>query len=237
MPEYSREGLLAASFVSLADTLVVGYDVVDLLQNLVDTCATVFDAAAVGLLLADDDGVLEVVASTSERSRLLEILQLREGLGPCVECYVGGAVVSVPDIRTMRADWALFRDGALEQGFLAVHAVPLRLRGSTLGALNLFSEAPGSLNDSDAAAAQALADVATIGIVHERTLRQSELAREQLQRALDSRVVIEQAKGVIAQSRAVDMDTAFTLLRSYARNNALSLSAVAARVVSRSLVI
>src|SRR6195952_5696932 len=104
----SREGLLATSFVSLADTLVVGYDVVDLLQNLVETCATVLDAAAVGLLLADEDGTLEVVASTSERSRLLEILQLRDGLGPCVECYSTGAVVAVPDVRQMRPDWHLF---------------------------------------------------------------------------------------------------------------------------------
>ena len=233
----SREGLLAASFVSLADTLVVGYDVVDLLQNLVDTCATVLDAAAVGLLLVDEEGVLEVVASTSERSRLLEILQLREGLGPCVECYATGAVVSVPDIRTMRPDWHLFKEGALEQGFTSVHSVPLRLRGSTLGALNLFRETAGALNLEDAAAAQALADVATIGIVHERALRQSEVTREQLQRALDSRVIIEQAKGVIAQSREIDMNGAFSLLRGYARSKALPLSQVAAMVVERSLVL
>ena len=237
MPETSREGLLAASFVSLADTLVVGYDLVDLLENLVDTCATVLDAAAVGLLLVDEHGVLEVVASTSERSRLLEILQLREGLGPCVECYSTGAVVSVPDLRLMRPDWHLFYEGAVEQGFRSVHAVPLRLRGVTLGALNLFRETTGALNDEDAAAAQALADVATIGIVHERALRQSEVTREQLQRALDSRVVIEQAKGVIAHSRSIDMNEAFSLLRSYARTNSLSLSDVAAGVVERRLVL
>jgi transcriptional regulator with GAF, ATPase, and Fis domain len=237
MSENSREGLLAASFVSLADTLVVGYDVVDLLQNLVDTCATVLDAAAVGLLLADEDGVLEVVASTSERSRLLEILQLREGLGPCVECYSTGAVVSIPDVRLMRPDWVLFQEGALEQGFLSVHAVPLRLRGFTLGALNLFRETAGALNTEDAAAAQALADVATIGIVHERALRQSEVTREQLQRALDSRVVIEQAKGVIAQSRGIDMNEAFVMLRAYARTNSLPLGEVARRVVDRALVL
>jgi transcriptional regulator with GAF, ATPase, and Fis domain len=237
MTEQSREGLLAASFVSLADTLVVGYDVVDLLQTLVDTCATVLDAAAVGLLLADEEGVLEVVASTSERSRLLEILQLRAGLGPCVECYLTGSVVSVPDIGVMRDDWHVFREGALEQGFASVHAVPLRLRGFTLGALNLFRETSGALNDDDAAAAQALADVATIGLVHERALRQSELMREQLQRALDSRVIIEQAKGVVAQSRGIDMDEAFSIIRRFARSSAQPLSDIAARVVDRRLML
>ncbi|MDF2442242.1 MAG: hypothetical protein JWR01_445 [Subtercola sp.] len=233
MNDQSREGLLASTFVSLADSLVVGYDVVDLLQNLVETCATVLDAAAAGLLLADENDVLEVVAATSERSRLLEILQLRAGLGPCVTCYETGAVVSVPDIREIRHEWNVFREGALEQGFLSVHAVPLRLRGFTMGALNLFRETAGPLNDEDAAAAQALADMATIGIVHERTLRQSEVAQEQLQRALDSRVVIEQAKGVIAQSNAVDMNEAFTRLRMYARSHGLPLSMVAAQVVNR----
>ncbi|RFA10530.1 transcriptional regulator [Subtercola boreus] len=237
MTDASREGLLASTFVSLADSLVVGYDVVDLLQNLVDTCATVLDAAAAGLLLADEDDVLEVVAATSERSRLLEILQLRAGLGPCVTCYETGKVVSIPDIREMRTEWNVFREGALEQGFLSVHAVPLRLRGFTMGALNLFRESTGPLNHEDAAAAQALADMATIGIVHERTLRQSEVAREQLQRALDSRVVIEQAKGVIAQSRSIDMNEAFTRLRTHARTRGLPLSQVAAQVVNRDIIL
>ncbi|MEA9986817.1 MULTISPECIES: GAF and ANTAR domain-containing protein [Subtercola] len=237
MTEQTREGLLAASFVSLADTLVVGYDVVDLLQTLVETCATVLDAAAVGLLLADEGNVLEVVASTNERSRLLEILQLRAGLGPCVECYITGKVVSVPDVRELRDDWHVFREGALEQGFLSVHAVPLRLRGFTMGALNLFRETTGALNSNDAAAAQALADVATIGIVHERAMRQSELTREQLQRALDSRVIIEQAKGVIAQSKNIDMNGAFSVLREYARSNSLSLTDLAGRVVERTIIL
>ncbi|QWT24249.1 GAF and ANTAR domain-containing protein [Subtercola sp. PAMC28395] len=231
----SREGLLAASFVSLADTLVVGYDVVDLMQTLVDTCATVLHAAAVGLLLADENGVLEVMASTSERSRLLEILQLRAGLGPCVECYLTGKVVEVPDIREIRPDWFAFRDGALDLGFLSVHAVPLRLRGFTMGALNLFSDATGELNETDAAAAQALADMATIGIVHERALRQSEDTREQLQRALDSRVVIEQAKGVVSHVKHVEMNEAFALIRNYARNARRPLSEVAADIVNRTL--
>lgn len=237
MTDQTREGLLAATFVSLADTLVVGYDVVDLLQSLVDTCATVLDAAAAAILLADESNVLEVVASTSERSRLLEILQLRAGLGPCVTCYEQGAVVSVPDIREVRHEWNVFQDGALEQGFLSVHAVPLRLRGFTLGALNLFRETTGPLNQEDAAAAQALADVATIGIVHERTLRQSELTREQLQRALDTRVIIEQAKGVIAHSNNVDMTEAFSRLRSYARSHNLALGESAQQVVSRRVVL
>lgn len=235
MAAESREALLASTFVSLADTLVVGYDVVDLLQTLVDTCATLLDDAAAGLLLADESGVLEVVASTSERTRLLEILQLRTGLGPCVSCYETGSVVSVDDIREVPPEWVLFHDGALEQGFLSVHAVPLRLRGYTMGALNLFRETAGPLNEHDAAAAQALADVATIGILHERALRQSEQTREQLQRALDSRVVIEQAKGLIAYSTGLDMNGAFAKLRAYARSTGQPVSQVADQIVNRTL--
>ncbi|WP_394771338.1 ANTAR domain-containing protein [Lacisediminihabitans sp.] len=231
----TRERRLVGTFVTLADTLVAGYDVVDLLQTLVEACAELLDASAAGLMLADDSGDLAVMASTSERSRLVEIMQLRYGHGPCVEAFTTGIVMEVDDLEAPSARWPEFREEALSQGFRSVHAIPLRLRGSVIGTLNLFRNEPGFLTPEDAAAAQGLADVATIGILHERTLRENSVAKEQLQHALDSRVVIEQAKGVIAQTRNVDMDRAFRILRSYARDNNLNLHDVAARVVARTV--
>lgn len=230
----TREAKLASTFVTLADTLVAGYDVVDLLDTLVNASAEVLDAAAAGLILASDGGELSVIASTSERSRLVEVMQLAHGQGPCVECFSTGRVVTVPDVDALDK-WPDFRTAALEQGLHSVHAVPLRLRGTVIGALNLFRSTKGTLAAEDILVAQALADVATIGILQERTLRESDVARQQLQHALDSRVLIEQAKGVIAHRRGVDMDIAFRTLRDYSRNNGLLLRTVAEQVVNRSL--
>jgi len=228
---------MAATFVTLADTLVAGYDVVDLLDTLVNASAELLDASAAGLILANESGDLSVIASTSERSRLVEIMQLKFGQGPCVECFGTGAVVTVPDVDDVKERWPEFRVAALEQGLHSVHAVPLRLRGTVIGALTLFRNETGVLTEEDMLAARALADIATIGILHERTLRESDIAKQQLQHALDSRVLIEQAKGVLAHIHNVDMDEAFRTLRDYARNNGLLLRNVAERVVNRSLVI
>ncbi|MCU1514639.1 MAG: hypothetical protein JWO10_1729 [Microbacteriaceae bacterium] len=235
MVAMTREGRLVDTFVTLADTLVAGYDVVDLLQSLVDACAELLDASAAGLMLVDGSGDLAVVASTSEKSRLVEIMQLRAGLGPCVECFTTGSAVAVDDIASIAERWPDFAREAEEQGFKSVHAVPLRLRGNVLGTLNLFRTQLGFLAPEDASAAQGLADVATIGILHERAIRENQIAKDQLQHALTSRVIIEQAKGVLAQIHDVDMDTAFGTLRAYARNNGLTLRVVAQQVVERTL--
>ncbi|MCI4657239.1 GAF and ANTAR domain-containing protein [Cryobacterium zhongshanensis] len=237
MIDSTREDRLIDTFATLADTLVADYDVVDLLQTLVERCADVFDIAAAGILLADADGELEVIASTSEASRLVEVMQLSARAGPCVESFTSGSVVSLPDVEDSPPEWQRFRDSAREQGFAAVFAIPLRLRETTIGALNLLSSVPGALPTQDVRAAQALADVATIGILQERTLRESMSVREQLTNALTSRVVIEQAKGVLAHSRGISMEEAFTLLRTYARTNRLLLSRVAQGLVEQTLVI
>jgi len=235
MASETRERRLTAAFVTLADTLVAGYDVVDLLQTLVDTCADLLDASAAGLMLADPAGDLAVVASTSEKSRLVETMQLSSGFGPCVQCFSTGAPVTVSDVAELGDEWPGFREAALEQGFRSVHGVPLRLRGNVIGTLNLFRTTTGALSDEDLSVAQGLADVATIGILQERAIREADIAKNQLQHALDSRVLIEQAKGVIAYMRDVDMDEAFQTLRSYSRNNGLNLRDVAELVVNRSL--
>jgi GAF domain-containing protein len=235
MSVHIREGQFLQTFAKLADTLVVGYDVVDLLQMLVDSCRDLLGATAAGILLADEDGELEVVASTSESSRLVEMMQLGAEAGPCIESYFSGQPVVVTDIDASPPEWTRFRQSAIEQGFGAVYALPLRLRETTIGTLNLFQSDPGPMDDDDVTAARAFADVATIGILHERSLRESSLIQEQLQNALNSRILIEQAKGVIAHKHTVSMDDAFTLLRTYARTNQRGIAEVAADVVGRRL--
>jgi len=237
MNDVEREAALVDAFATLADTLVVGYDVVELLQTLVDTCVTLLDVSAAGLLLADADSQrLDLIASTSEESRLVETLQLAAEAGPCIECFRTGSVVSAPDISRSPADWHEFSQVALQRGFRSMYALPLRLRRMTIGTLNLFREEFGELNERDTRVAQALADVATIGILHERDFRASDLLRQQLQLALSSRVVIEQAKGVLAHTHDITTDDAFTLLRGYARSNRLPLAEVAQRLVQRTLI-
>jgi len=231
----TREKQLLQTFATLADTLVEGYDVVDLLQLLVDSCKDLLDTTAAAILLADPSGELDVVASTSEASRLVELIQLGAEAGPCVESFRTGKVISVPDIRLAPDRWSGFRDGATVQGFASVHAIPMRLRENRIGTLNLLRETTGELDPQDQLTAQAFADVATIGILHERTLRESTLLTEQLERALGSRVVIEQAKGVVAHTRGVGVEEAFDRIRTYARSHRLGISQVASQIVDRSL--
>lgn len=233
----TREHRLIDTFVRLTDTLVDEYDVVDLLQNLVDSVVDIFDASAAGILLANQHQELEVVASTSERSSFVGLLQLDAGEGPCVECFATGRPVSVSDRAEMQRRWPTFAAASVESGYASVHAIPMRLRDTTLGSLNLFRETEGELNPDDALAAQALTDVATISILQQRTLQHAELTQAQLQRALDSRVVIEQAKGFVAFTHSVDTEAAFVLLRQYARAHQERLADVARAVVERRLVL
>jgi len=236
-PSITRDEELFEIFVTLADTLVDEYDVVELLQTLVDSCVSLFDVAAAGLLLVDDTESLDLVASTSEESRLVELMQLSAEDGPCIECFRTSATVSIADIRESPTEWARFRAAAAEQGFGSVTALPMRLRSTTIGTLNLFRAGLGALNSRDLRAAQALADIATIGILHERTVRAGNETRDQLQHALNSRITIEQAKGVIAFTHTVSMDEAFSRLRDYSRANRMPLATVAAQLVARDLII
>ncbi|GAA2990646.1 GAF domain-containing protein [Microbacterium terrae] len=233
----TRELQLLELFVALADSLVDDFDVVDLLQRLVDECISLFDAAAAGILLLGPSDELEVIVSTSERSELVELMQLRVGEGPCVEAVTTGAVVSVDDIDAIADRWPAFAADARASGFAAIHAIPLRLRDSTLGSLNLLRDEPGALNAADAAAARALADIATISILQQRLVEESELTQAQLQRALDSRVVIEQAKGYLAQRQHIDMDEAFARIRSQARSTQARIGVIAADIIAGRLLL
>jgi transcriptional regulator with GAF, ATPase, and Fis domain len=231
MTAETREQQFATTFIQLADTLVDDYDVVDLLHTLVEKCTHLLGAADAGILLPDNTGALSVVASTSERSHLIGLLQLDAGEGPCVDAYETGNVVAVEDIAATYARWPTFATEAATLNYKSMYAIPLRLRAETIGSLNLFSDQPGPLDDTLSAAARAFADIATIGILHERTVRESDIARQQLQRALDSRVVIEQAKGIISHSDQVTMDEAFAKLRAQARSTNQRLSDVARQTI------
>ncbi|MFZ7088448.1 ANTAR domain-containing protein [Curtobacterium sp. RRHDQ10] len=234
---HTREHRLVDAFVTLTDTLVADYDVVDLLQSLVDNATGLFDASAAGIMLVNQHQVLEVIVSTSERSNLIGLMQLDAGEGPCVEAFATGATVSVENTTEMHARWPRFAAASALAGYASVHSIPLRLRETTLGSMNLFRETDGTLNEEDARAAQALTDVATISILQQRSVDHATLAQEQLQRALDSRVVIEQAKGFLSQTHDLDMDGAFQLLRQYARSHQLALADVARAVVERRTVL
>jgi GAF domain-containing protein len=231
----ARELSLAETFVLLADTLVDDYDVVDLLHRLVACCVDLLGVSAAGLLLDDQRGNLAVMATSSEETRLLEIFQIQSNEGPCLDCVRGGAPVTSADLGADRSRWPLFVPVALQAGFRSVTAVPLRLRSQTIGGLNLFQAAAGPVPAADQLLAQALADVATIGILHERSHHESALVASQLQHALNSRVVIEQAKGVLAERDQVEMDVAFAALRGYAREHNRKLTDVAVGVADGSI--
>jgi len=230
-----RETRIVDTFATLADTLVDSYDVVELLQTLVETCVDVLDVDAAGIMLANAWGELEVIASTSETSRLMEVLQLDAEAGPCLTTFTTGQPVACPDIADAPAAWAAFSAGALALGVRSAHAVPLRLRATVIGTLNLFGRTAGALSAPDLRIARAVADVATIGILHERTLREHEVVQAQLQRAIGSREVIEQAKGVVSHVRSVSIEDAFSIIRAHAVATGERLGDVAQAIVDRTL--
>lgn len=231
-----REQLLSRAFVELADTLVDDYDIIDLLDRLVNHSVELLGADAAGILLADSQGTLRVVACSHEDAEVMELLQLQSDQGPCVECFRTRAPVTVPDLADAADRWPVLVAALAEQGaYRSVHALPLRLRAEAIGAMNLFHRQPGALPDADLAVGQALADVATIGILQERAIRRGEVLTEQLQIALTSRVIIEQATGVLAERGGLSMAAAFDRLRGYARANNARLSEVARQVVQTDL--
>ncbi|MFC4591518.1 GAF and ANTAR domain-containing protein [Sphaerisporangium corydalis] len=225
------------TFVELADTLVVGFDVIDFLQMLAERCVELLDVDASGILLADARGSLTLVAASSDQVRLLELFQLQTEQGPCLDCFHTGQIVTCADLMAEPQRWPRFAEAARRDGYAAVQAFPLRLRDQTLGAMNLFSHTPGAPSADTSDVAQALADVATIGITHERTLRHHELVTEQLQYALNNRVLIEQAKGMLSERAQISVAEAFIRMRAHARNTNQRLAVVAAHVIEQDLLL
>jgi GAF domain-containing protein len=228
-----RERRLAEVFVELADTLVEEFDVVDFLQTLTERCVELVATDAAGLMLADQRGDLQVVAYTDESARLLELFELQKAEGPCLDCFASGEVIANVDLAEAGGRWPVFAGAAREVGFAVSHAIPMRLRRQVVGALNLFTLAPVRLTDDDVAVAQGLADIATIGLLHERAVRDQVVLAEQLQAALHSRIVIEQAKGVLSAQSGTSVGEAFRVLRTHARRTGAPLTAVAEAVVAR----
>jgi GAF domain-containing protein len=214
-----REALLAQTLVELADTLVADFDVVELLTLVTDRCVEVLDVTSAGIMLVAPDGDLRVMASSSDTMRYLELFELQAQEGPCLDCFRTEQAVVNQDLATVNGRWPRFAPEALKAGFHATHALPMRLRGSVIGALNLFHTDPGKMSTADIAAAQALADVATIAILQNRAALENQVVNEQLQTALNSRIVIEQAKGMVAERLHLNMEEAFTALRAYARSH------------------
>ncbi len=231
----AREARMVGAFVEMADTLVDDYDVADVLHRLVEHCVDILDAAAAGLLLADQRGSLQVLASSTEKVRLLELFQLQANEGPCMDAYRTGEPILIDDLAAAAGRWPFFAPQAAKQGFAAVHAVPLRLRGEVIGALNLFGRRVSRLSSADLKVAQALADTATIGILQERAIRRGEVLTEQLQTALNTRLIIEQAKGVLFHAGNLDMDDTFDMLRRYCRSHSARLSDVARLLATAAL--
>lgn len=231
----SRENQFAEAFVSLTDTLVNGFDVADLFYELAMASVRLLGASAAGLMLVDADGRLRVMAASSEQARLLELMQLQHDEGACLDAHRTGRAVFAPDLDTERGRWPTFTEEALRVGYRSVYALPMRLRDDVLGALNLFHREAHGLDESTLRLGQALADVATIGILQARAAQSREQLSSHLQVALNTRVVIEQAKGVLSVRLDLDMVDAFEALRRYARTARQPLSAVADAVVAGTL--
>jgi transcriptional regulator with GAF, ATPase, and Fis domain len=231
----TREQRIIATFVELADTMVESFDVIDFLHRLTERCVQLLDCAEAGVLLADAAGVLRVMASSSERTDALEVLQSQNEEGPCFECFQRGRPVFSQDLQAEAERWPVFAPAALRRSFRSVHALPMRVRGETVGALNLFRADAGLIAAADEPLGQGMADIAAIALLQERAVRESKGVVAQLQDALSSRVVIEQAKGVLAERARIGVDGAFNRLRTHARNHNRRLSDVARSLITDQL--
>jgi len=223
---------VAEVFVEFADTLVEEFDLIEFLQMVTARASDLVGSSAAGLLLTDPHGTLQFMAATDERAEMLELFQVQSHEGPCQDCFRDGVAVVNADLAKAVDRWPNFAPLAAAAGFASVHAFPLRLRREVIGALNLFGSHTGRMDPVDVRTVQALADVATIGLLQERAVRRGEVLTEQLQGALNSRIVIEQAKGALAQIHSCSVDEAFDILRKYCRNHRLGLGEVARGVVN-----
>jgi GAF domain-containing protein len=223
---------VAEVFVEVADTLVDEFDLIEFLQMVTTHSSELVGAASAGLLLVDGEGRLQLMAASDERAKMLELFQIQAHEGPCQDCFHHGVPVINADLRKASGVWPRFAPQAVEAGFRSVHAFPLRLRKRVIGALNLFGTGPGQMGEADVRVVQALADIATIGLLQERAIRRGEVLTEQLQAALNGRIVIEQAKGVLAQLHGCSTDEAFAMLRDHCRSHGLRLGDVARAIAT-----
>lgn len=233
--EMTREQRIVQTFVELADTMVDEFDVIEFLHRLAERCAELLDCAEAGLLLADATGLLRVMASSSERSEALELLQSQNEEGPCIECFHRGRPVFSEDLAEDAGRWPTFGPAAVQRGFRSVQALPMRVRRDTVGAMNLFRLEPGRMDEADLSLGQGMADIAAVALLQERSVRESRGVIAELQGALNSRVMIEQAKGMLAESAHISVDEAFARMRTYARDQNRRLGEVARDLIDGKL--
>lgn len=231
-PKMNTERRITQVFVELADTLVAEFDALDFLHTLTERIVELLNTDAAGVILSDQHGRLQVAASTSNEAQTLELFGLQSAEGPCLDCFNTGAVIANIDVTHAETRWPRFTEAALRAGYRSTHAIPLRLRDHVIGALNLFCRTQSTLTEADLALGQALADIATIGLLQERAVRESQLIAEQLQTALNSRVIIEQAKGVLLARSGIGIDDAFELMRAHSRRHNQPLRDVAIAVIN-----
>jgi GAF domain-containing protein len=231
----TREADVVKALVEMADTLVDDYDVVDMLTGLADRCVSLLGVSAAGVMLASPAGSLGLVASSSEAMRLLELFELQAQEGPCLDAFRTGEPVEHQNLQAGVGRWPLFSAAASQAGFASALALPLRLREVILGALNLFSVTDAPMAEADVIVARAFADLAALSIAQHRASAEAQRLNEQLSAALTSRVVIEQAKGVISERVGVDLAEAFSRLRLYARNGNFRLTDVAHAAIDGTL--
>lgn len=237
MTSMSREQQVSDVFVQVADSLIDDFDLIEFLEELCAHCVSLLDVSAAGILLANEKGLLHTVAASDENTHLLELFAIQHDQGPCLDCYRMREARSNIDLHDPVANnaWPAFADQARKSGFQTSHVFPLRLRDRAVGAMNLFHASRQSLSPPDTSLAQALADVATIALLQQRDLGQEQLEKSQLQRALSSRIVIEQAKGILAERWTVNTDIAYNALRTYARARHLRISDCARQIIDQTL--
>ncbi|POX42834.1 transcriptional regulator [Streptomyces sp. Ru73] len=233
LAESAREEGVTAAFSELAEALVGDYDVIHYLHTLTDLCVQVLEVSAAGVLLSDGNGHSVEAAASDERTYALELASVEWDEGPCRDCTRDGTAIAETylDTAEARARWPHFAERALAVGFTSVVAAPLRLGDRTLGALNLFREENVPLPPGRLRLSQALADNATLGIIQQRTVHEQLTVNAQLQRTLDSRALIEQAKGFLAHRHDISPDAAFVLLRRYAHRHRTRLTDLARSVL------
>lgn len=231
-----READVVHALIEMADTLVEDFDVIDVLTGLTDRCVKVLGVSAAGVMLvARDDGELQLAASSNETMRILELFELQAQEGPCLDAFRTGRPTDHEVLRPGSGPWPAFTAVALEAGFQSVLALPLRLRDITIGALNLFSVGQKPIDEHDLTVARGFADLATISVLQHRAAAEAQRLNEQLSAALKSRIVIEQAKGLISAHAGLNMTEAFSRLRRYARNSQLRLTDVAQTTIDGTL--
>ncbi len=233
--EREREVPVAQALVEMASTFVSDFDVVELSTSLASSCVELTGISAAAVMVATEEGELRVLGSSSEETRVLELFELQAEEGPGLDAFRSAEPVDPVVLHAGGGPWPRFSAAALSQGYQSVSAFPLRFREMTIGALSLFSAGRAALSEHDAVVAGALADCAAIGIVAHRSVDEQQRTIDQLSNALRSRIVIEQAKGIIAERAGVDLPEAFDRLRGYARDHGLRLTDVAHAAVEGTL--